>query len=346
MTEVLYRKYRPKNFKEMLGQDHIVEILTSAIKAKKTGHAYLFSGPRGTGKTSAARILASEIGCHNYDLWEMDAASSRGIDEIRALREGVSTVPLRGAVKVYIIDEVHMLTKEAFNALLKTLEEPPKHAVFILATTEPQKLPETIISRCQHLAFKKVPEDILRKSILDIAKKEGIELDEEGAGLIALFADGSFRDSQTMLDQVLSLGGGKITSEQVRKFLSAPSKKFVEEFISALIEKDVKRELDIVQEVIGKGESVQLFLKFVLRGVRFVLLFKFSPAKVADFENIIGKEEFLFLQSLKEKISVADLGFILVTLLAAYDSAGRAYLPQLLLELALAKIHLRNEGKK
>ncbi len=145
MKLALYRKYRPKTFDEVLGQDHIVDVLKGAVKAGRIGHAYLFSGPRGTGKTSVARILAREIGCHEHDLMEIDAASNRGIDDIRSLRESVYTVPLRGACKVYIIDEAHMITKDAANAFLKTLEEPPKHVVFILATTEPQKLLETIV---------------------------------------------------------------------------------------------------------------------------------------------------------------------------------------------------------
>ncbi|TSD02465.1 MAG: DNA polymerase III subunit gamma/tau [Parcubacteria group bacterium Athens0714_24] len=166
---VLYRKYRPKNFDEVLGQDHIVGILKNAVKLGRISHAYLFSGPRGTGKTSVARILAKEAGCSEMDLIEIDAASSRGIDEIRSLREAVNFVPLQGKIKVYIIDEVHMLTKEAFNALLKTLEEPPSHVIFILATTELEKVPETIVSRCQSFSFYKIPENVLRKFIFNIA---------------------------------------------------------------------------------------------------------------------------------------------------------------------------------
>ena len=196
MSEVvLYRKYRPHNFEEVLGQDHVVAVLQNAVKLNRISHAYLFSGPRGTGKTSVARILARSVGCEGMDLLEIDAASSRGIDEIRALRDAVRLVPFKSPYKVYVVDEVHMLTKEAFNALLKTLEEPPKHAIFILATTELNKVPETIISRCQHFVFRKVPESIIRSSILEIAKKENFKLDDEAAGLIALFADGSFRES-------------------------------------------------------------------------------------------------------------------------------------------------------
>jgi len=227
MTQVLYRKYRPQKFSQIKGQQHIIDVLQGAVDANRISHAYLFSGPRGTGKTSVARILAKDIGCHQYDLLEMDAASSRGIDEIRSLRDGVYTLPLKGDRKVYIIDEVHMLTKEAFNALLKTLEEPPAHAIFMLATTEPQKLPETIVSRCQHFAFKKLSENILKDSVLKIAKSENCEIDEESAALISLFSDGSFRDALVMLDQLLIVGeknkNKQITGDEARKILSAPS---------------------------------------------------------------------------------------------------------------------------
>ncbi len=352
---MLYRKYRPKNFDEVLGQDQVVSMLKGAIKAGRVSHAYLFSGPRGTGKTSVARILAKDIGCHEYDLMEIDAASSRGIDEIRTLREGVYTMPLKGKVKVYIIDEVHMLTKEAFNAFLKTLEEPPAHVVFILATTEPQKLPDTVISRCQHYNFRKVPENILRQSILDIAKKEGYKMDEDGAGLIALFADGSFRDSQSLLDQVLNIaqfsdkkspGGERISAEEIRRFLSAPPKKVVEGFIDSILNKNTDLSVETVESVSEKGIDIQLFLKFVLRDIRTLMLLKLAPAKREFLEKLLGKEEVDSLWQKKEKASVQELGFILLSILNAYDATGRAYLPQLPLELALAKIHLRNQEVK
>jgi len=348
MGQVLYRKYRPKKFSEVLGQDHIISILKGAVDSGKVAHAYLFSGPRGTGKTSVARILAGGIGCHEYDLTEMDAASSRGIDEIRSLRDGVYTNPFRGDKKVYIIDEVHMLTKEAFNALLKTLEEPPEHAIFILATTEPEKLPDTIISRCQHFAFKKQQEGILRKAVSDVSKKEGVELESEAAALIALFADGSFRDAFVMLDQLLpsvalAKEGSKkrITGEEARDFLRAPSKELIQNFVTALVEKNSEEGIRIIQTTTERGIGTQLFLKFILRNIRALLMMKLSPGSEKQLEKILGEDEMEFLKTKNELTSVRDLGYILTLLLEAYDKTNRAYLPQLPLELVLAKIHLR-----
>lgn len=345
MREVIYRKYRPKKFGEVLGQDHVVSLLETAVGGGKFSHAYLFSGPRGTGKTSVARILSNEIGCHEYDRLEMDAASSRGIDEIRSLRDGVHTSPMRGDFKVYIIDEVHMLTKEAFNALLKTLEEPPAHAVFILATTEPEKLPDTVVSRCQHFSFKKIPEDILRSSISKTANKEGVEIDMETAGLIALFADGSFRDAQTMLDQLIGSGLKKIEGEKARELLSAPSKELIQGFVTALVLKDSEAGLGVVEKVIEKGIGIQLFLKFVLRNIRALLMMKLSSKAEGRLEKVLGKDEAEFLKSKKEATTVKDLGYVLILLLEAYDKTNRSYLPQLPLELVLAKIHLRAQAK-
>src|SRR3990167_6614668 len=187
---VLYRKYRPQGWKDVRGQEQIVSALTAAAQASTPAHAYLFAGSRGTGKTSVARIFAREIGCAPEDLYEIDGASNRGIDDVRELREGVKSLPFRSPFKVYIIDEVHMLTKEAFNALLKTLEEPPKHVVFVLATTELGKLPDTIVSRCQHFTFKKPSQKILKESVLDITKKEGYTMDASSADLLATLGDG------------------------------------------------------------------------------------------------------------------------------------------------------------
>ena len=200
----LYRKYRPQKWEEVFGQDHITNILESSIKTNKVSHAYLFVGSRGTGKTTVARIFAKEIGVSANDLYEIDAASNRGIEDIKELREGVRVLPFDSKYKIYIIDEVHMLSKDAWGALLKTLEEPPKHVIFILATTELHKVPETIISRCQVFTFKKASEAMLKNIVLHIAKEEGYELDKDGAELLAVLADGSSRDGLGELQKVLN----------------------------------------------------------------------------------------------------------------------------------------------
>lgn len=346
----LYRKYRPKDFEEVLGQDHITGVLKNAIKADRISHAYLFSGPRGTGKTSVARILAKEIGCSDIDLLEIDAASSRGIDEIRALRDATHFVPLQGKVKVYIIDEVHMLTKEAFNALLKTLEEPPSHVIFILATTELEKVPETIISRCQNFSFRKIPENILRDSVVSIARKEGFDIDEEAAGLVALFADGSFRDSQGMLDQIFSLGAdqnkdSKITGKEIREFLAVPAVEMVENFILSIIERSTEKGMEIIQKITEQNNDINVFLKLVLRGVRSMLILRLAPPPASGMaeklKKTLGEREFKFLEEHKSKPQPGELERALKILLDAYDIKSRSYLPQLPLELAFMKITSR-----
>jgi DNA polymerase-3 subunit gamma/tau len=283
------------------------------------------------------------MGCSDIDLLEIDAASSRGIDEIRALRDATHFVPLQGKVKVYIIDEVHMLTKEAFNALLKTLEEPPAHVVFILATTELEKVPETIISRCQNFSFRKIPENILRDSVISIARKEGFEIDEEAAGLVALFADGSFRDSQGMLDQVFSLGGDKnkdhkITGKEIREFLAVPAVEMVENFILSIIEKNTEKGLEIIQKTAEQNNDAKVFLKLILRGVRSLLILRLAPGMKEKLKKMLGEREFNFLQEHKDKPQAGEMERALKILLDAHDARSRSYLPQLPLELALMKI--------
>src|SRR3990167_2154117 len=232
MTDhVLYRKYRPKHFDEVRGQPHVVKILKNALKLDRVAHAYLFSGSRGTGKTSVARILARAINCEKnepcnscqtcvdfmsgrtLDLVEIDAASNRGIDEIRAIRDAANFLPVSAKRKVYIMDEVHMLTKEAFNALLKTLEEPPSHVVFILATTEIDKLPETIVSRCELHSFRKPNQKMLAEIVSRAAKKEGYDISRASAELIALLGDGSFRDAYGILQKTITISADKKISE-------------------------------------------------------------------------------------------------------------------------------------
>lgn len=235
----LYRKYRPQTFDDVVGQEHIVTLLRNTITQKKIGHAYLFCGGRGTGKTTVARIFARDIGCNPEDIIEIDAASNRGIDEIRELREAVRTAPFSSPYKVYIVDEAHMLTKEAANALLKTLEEPPSHVIFILATTDPDKLPETIVSRCQKLIFKAPDIKTLSGRLTHVAKKEGYTIDSEGSGLIAVHGKGSYRDALGILEQVVTLTSSKtIPLETVVTFLGVPEEKILFRLLVSICKKE------------------------------------------------------------------------------------------------------------
>lgn len=234
----LYRKYRPQSFDDVVGQTHAVELLTSSIGQNKVSHAYLFCGGRGTGKTTVARIVAREIGCNSEDIIEIDAASNRGIDEIRELREAVRTAPFSSPFKVYIIDEAHMLTKEAANALLKTLEEPPSHVVFILATTDPEKLPQTIVSRCQKVSFKNPDSDTLSARLIHVAGKEGYALHEDSARLIAAHGKGSYRDALGILEQVLAVSSKIVSHEGVRSVLGTPDDMGLLALLESVCKKD------------------------------------------------------------------------------------------------------------
>ena len=220
----LYRKYRPQSFSDVVGQKHLVDVLEASIKQKKVSHAYLFCGGRGTGKTTVARIFARDIGCNPEDIIEIDAASNRGIDEIRELREAVRTAPFSSPYKVYIVDEAHMLTKEAANALLKTLEEPPSHVIFILATTDPEKLPQTIVSRCQKIAFQSPDILTLAKRLQHVAHEEGKDIDEKTSELIATHGKGSYRDALGALEQILTTSDKNITYDSVHTFLGVTDK--------------------------------------------------------------------------------------------------------------------------
>lgn len=240
MGQALYRKYRSKSFREVVGQEHITRTLSRALESGRISHAYLFTGPRGVGKTSVARVLAHVVNGLPYvdesvhlDIIEIDAASNRRIDEIRELRDKVHVSPSSAKYKIYIIDEVHMLTREAFNALLKTLEEPPPHCIFILATTEAHKLPETIISRTQRFEFRPIPKEAAAEHLARIAKTEKISIDEEAIELLAEHGQGSFRDSISLLDQ-LGSSGEKITEASVRDFLGLPSDRLIENIAAAV----------------------------------------------------------------------------------------------------------------
>lgn len=245
MSQALYRKYRSRSLSELVGQEHVTSVLTRALEKGQLSHAYLLTGPRGVGKTSIARILAHEINGIEYsddatdlDIIEIDAASNRRIDDIRELRERVHTAPTRAKYKVYIIDEVHMLTGESFNALLKTLEEPPAHVIFILATTEIDKLPATITSRTQTFHFRRIPPEVMKPHLRSIADKESIAIDDDALDVIALHSDGSLRDAESALDQVRHTSSGTITREDAEAMLGSVSSKRVEDLLASVMARD------------------------------------------------------------------------------------------------------------
>jgi DNA polymerase III subunit gamma/tau len=334
---VLYRTYRPQKWSEVMGQDHIVETLKDAIANKRVAHAFLFSGSRGTGKTSVARILAKAVETKDDDIYEIDAASNRGIDDIRELREHISVLPFSSPFKVYIIDEVHMLSKDAWNALLKTLEEPPQHVIFVLATTELDKVPETIVSRCQTFSFRKPPREIIRKQITAIGKKEGVELDAGAADLIALLGDGSFRDAIGMLEKVISSSNDKkISREEVEAITGAPKADFVNRFIENLIVKNEDVALKILGETEKTGISMNTFITLVLEKVRFILLVEYSSASYSIVKERISADDWEFI--LKEANKKSLMPAMLIALLDAAEGVGRARIETLPIELAVIKI--------
>ena len=335
----LYRKYRSQSFKEVVGQNSIVSVLQEAIKNKTFSHAYLFSGSRGLGKTSIARIFAGEIGTSESDLHEIDAASNRGIDDIRELREAVRSLPFESEYKVYIIDEVHMLTKEAFNALLKTLEEPPRHVVFILATTEIHKLPETIVSRCEVHHFKKPSQNTLQKFVIGIAKKEGVKLESAGADLIALLGDGSFRDTLGALQKVLNGSRDKeISLEMIENITGSPQGQIVNTIITAIHQKNINKGLSALSGLNESGTDMSVFTKLLLQKVRFVLLLRHAKDLHKSIEEDLSKEDFELLTSYAEDKESGINSKALYHLLDTSQSLGISAIPTLPIELALIEI--------
>ena len=340
----LYRKYRPKKFKEVLGQDHVVKVLESSIEADNISHAYIFSGSRGTGKTSVARIFADVIGTTKNDICEIDAASNNGVDEIRSLNEAVNSMPFDSKYKVYILDEVHMFSKGAWNALLKTLEEPPKHVIFILATTELHKVPETIISRCQVFTFKKASDTICRKLLLDVAKFEGFELEAGSAELLAILADGSFRDALGELQKILNFSKSKkIKKEDVEKITGAPKTTLVNDFISAIAEKDLEKGISTVKIASENNLDMKLYFKLIIQKFRIAIILRYAPKLEKEMAGDLGEADLEFLKELtKGEGKEVFNSTILATLLEAYKNMDYAFVAELPLELALIKIISKN----
>jgi DNA polymerase-3 subunit gamma/tau len=270
----LYRKYRPATFSDVVGQEQSVSLLEKSIAQDKISHAYLFCGGRGTGKTTVARIFAKDIGCNPEDIIEIDAASNRGIDEIRELRDAVRTAPFSSRYKVYIVDEAHMLTKEAANAFLKTLEEPPTHVIFILATTDPEKLPQTIVSRCQKVVFKEPSLDTLAKRLTYVAEKEGKVLPHEVSELIARHGNGSYRDALGFLEQVLRISGKEIKQSDIEIFLGEPSEDVGFLLTEALCIRDVKKIVTLLSESKASSKNAVRIYDAVIECVRKALLLR------------------------------------------------------------------------
>ena len=320
----LYRKWRPQTFADVVGQDPIAHTLEQAVARGKVAHAYLFSGPRGTGKTSMAKILAKALNCIHgptaepcnacercqeitqgtaFDVSEIDAASNRGIDEMRALRDTVAQLPTVARTKVYIIDEAHMLTKEAANALLKTLEEPPEHVVFILATTEPERLPATIISRCQRYEFRRISVAAITAQLLKVAQGSGIELSEGAARLIAVRAEGGLRDALSLLDQCAGTGGA-ITDAVVTTVLGLPDQEEITGLAEAVLARDSARTLQIFQDILASGKEPAVVLQQLLQWLRDALLCQIDP----DFPELaIYGKAFSRLQKMAQTIPAGRL---------------------------------------
>ncbi len=366
---VLARKWRPQTFEDLVGQETIAQILKNAISQNKVAHAYIFSGPRGVGKTTTARILAKALNCINgpipnpcgtcrscaeiadgssMDVFEIDGASNTGVDHIRDLRERIRYAPSGSRFKVYIIDEAHMLSTAAFNALLKTLEEPPPHVIFVLATTEPKKIPPTVLSRCQHLPFKRISSNKIKERLRFISNADGIKATDSALEMIARAADGSMRDSLTMLDQIASFSQD-ITESEVKDLLGITDTVTLSTILSAIIEGDRKAIINIIAQLIETGTDLKALTKDLLQFARNLLI-----SKISEGENIvdISEEESNEINKLKDKVSEEHLAVLLSEMIKAEPLIRSAFYPRVALEMSLIRLsmlsHLRsvNEALK
>lgn len=335
----LYRAYRPNTFKEIIGQDQIVTPLKEQIASGKVGHAYLFAGSRGLGKTSIARIFARELKTDERDIYELDAASNNGVDEIRELNNSVHTLPFNSERKVYILDEAHMLSKSAWNAFLKTLEEPPAHVVLILATTELEKVPETVRSRCQVFQFKKPARAALAKLVLEIGKKEGYAIEPAAAELIGMLGDGSYRDALSVLEKALaSSSDKKLSREDAEKATGAPRHALVHGLVSALSEGNEATALTTIRTVSEQGIDMPLYLTLVLEYLRQILLLRHAPELTKEIQEELGEDAYRDASAL---VSGKESKLSHDTLRVFLDAAGRIrFSPIASLPLELAVLEL------
>ena len=351
MYQALYRKYRPSTFDDVYGQEIITKILKNAIKYNKISHAYLFTGPRGTGKTSIAKIFARTINClepiditpcnkcvcctqkNNTDIIEIDAASNNGVDEIREIKEKVNLVPSIGKYKIYIIDEVHMLTIGAFNALLKTLEEPPEHVIFILATTEPHKIPSTILSRCQRYDFKKISENKIYERLKYIINEENISINDDAIKEIARLSDGGLRDAISILDQVIAYSDENITEEDIHNINGTLTQYQLKNIIDSIIEKNLENALTLINEYDEKGKNLVKLTEEIILFLKNILVNKNLNIDVELYKNYVNKitNENLYKYILEFNNSIYEM--------------KKSENSKLLLELAMIKIMNYKEEK-
>ena len=366
MSSTLYRKYRPFKFSEIIGQKHIVRTLSNAITNNRIGQAYLFTGPRGTGKTTLARIFAKTVNCTSLekntegeassepclkcanckqlqenkstDIIEIDAASNTGVDNIRDLRETAKLSPLQGKFKVYIIDEVHMLSQGAFNALLKILEEPPAHVIFILATTEIHKVPETIISRCQRFDFFKFTSEEIVKKLSNISKKEKIKIDKEALGLIAPMAEGGMRDAESLLEQTITLEKNNITAAKVEALLGVSGNQSIEKITELIFDKNISEALIFVNQIYRDGYNLEIFSKGWLEYLRKIMIIKVSPDLEKQIFSNVTKDQKEKIEEFSQKTTTQDILSFIEILSETIPKIKTAFIPQLPLEYAIVNL--------
>jgi len=358
----LYRRYRPKTFDEVIGQKAIVQTLINALKFNRVSHAYLFCGQRGTGKTTLARLLAKSVNClssasyepcnecescreinegRSLDLIEIDAASNRGIDEIRSLKEGIRFAPVKSKYKIFVIDEVHMLTKEAFNALLKTLEEPPAHAIFILATTEPERLPATIISRTQRFDFKKLTIKEIIERLKILAKGEKIKISDEAMREIALSSEGSLRDAESLLDQLISLGHMEITAETLEEVLGRVNFQKISQFLKYIEKNDAAEAIRFLNNIYENGADLIEFSRSVIKNLRRIMLLKTNPETEKIIKDEITGEELKILIKFGQSLELKKIQKLMEEFLRVKEEMKHSPIPTLPLEI----IVLENSSK-
>lgn len=356
--QVIARKWRPQTFADLVGQIHITQTLSNALKTGRVHHALLFTGPRGTGKTSSARILAKSLRCPNavdfvpcnicsscveiaqsrsMDVQELDAASNNSVDDVRKLLDGVMSAPSSGRWKIYIIDEVHMLSTSAFNALLKTLEEPPAHVMFILATTEAHKIPETILSRCLRFDFKRISTRTITDRLKTICEAESIAVDDEALWLIARQGDGSMRDSLSLLDQVITFASGRLTKDSVTRILGLTDRSLLLETLNNLVARDTHGMLSVIEKLGQSGLEPRLFANELLESLRNLLMIRISGSQMGGIVDL-PDSELKFFAEVGAQLTEEDMHFLFDMALKGANDLSRSPDPRLVLEVLLLRM--------